>query len=264
MTRNLPDVRLRLALPFAVLPQPGVVRLAAGEDFRYTLRAPGIESWLPALLSRLDGRTRLAEALAGVGDGDREAARAIAERLFGERVLVESTAAEAHRAMRAALLVEGGGPIAERLRALPQEEGPALAVFCQDRLDYAAALDFNRRALEERFPWIWATTGPLQRGYAGPVFLPDAGPCLACLLAHFRRLSPAPEFYDSPAGPEAPFPAPGAEILARLVAWKAALLSEEAPPAALYRLHALEVATLEVTAHAVLLDPECPACGERG
>ena len=26
-------------------------------------------------------------------------------------------------------------------------------------------------------------------------FLPDAGPCLACLLTHFEKLSPAPELY---------------------------------------------------------------------
>ena len=47
---------------------------------------------------------------------------------------------------------------------------------------------------------------------------------------------------------------------------EAADLTEEAgelPPAALYRLHALEVATLEVTAHRVFADPECPACRGR-
>ncbi len=46
--------------------------------------------------------------------------------------------------------------------------------------------------------------------------------------------------------------------------WKWSLLGEAEPPAALYRLHVLEVATLEVSARRVFADPECPACGEGG
>jgi bacteriocin biosynthesis cyclodehydratase domain-containing protein len=110
--------------------------------------------------------------------------------------------------------------------------------------------------------------GPLQRGYVSPLFVPDAGPCLRCLLTNFRRLSPAPELYDQlidhgragrrvePAG----FPPQGVAILQQFLLWKAELMREAEAPAALFQLHVLEVATLEVTAHRVFCDPECPAC----
>ena len=104
------------------------------------------------------------------------------------------------------------------------------------------------------------------------MLLPDAGPCLACLLGHFRRLSPLPELHDElvlharQGGTiePSPFPAAGVAILAQLAAWKASeWLARPEPPAALYRLHVLEVGSLEVSSHAVLLDAECVACRGR-
>ena len=44
-------------------------------------------------------------------------------------------------------------------------------------------------------PWLWVSTGAMSRGYVSPVFLPDAGPCLGCLLRHGRLLSPAREIH---------------------------------------------------------------------
>lgn len=232
-------MRLVPALPFSVLPAKDVVRLVAGEDVRYTLAAPGVETWLPALFAALDGRP-VEEALAAVEPSRREEARTLIDRLRGERVLVDAPARAAHRPA-------------------------ALRVFRQDRLDYEAALRFNREARE---PWIWATTGPGQRAYVSPVFLPDAGPCLECLIRHFRGLSPAAEIYDAliehaRAGGEirpSPFPAAGAAIVDQLVAWKAEKLAEPEPPAALYQLHVVEAASLAVSVHPVLPDPECPGC----
>lgn len=229
-----------LALPFSVLPARDVVRLVAGEDVRYTLSAPGLEGWLPALLAALDGRL-LEDALQAVPAERREEARRLVERLRGERVIVEAPARAAHR------------PAAD------------VRVLRQDRLDYDAALRFNR---ECRAPWIWATTGPAQRAYVSPLFLPDAGPCLECLIRHFRGLSPAAEIYDAliehaRAGGEirpSGFPPAGAAIVEQLVAWKSAMAAEPEPPAALYRLHVVEADSLEVSLHPVLPDPECPAC----
>src|SRR5207302_70111 len=43
-----------LALPFTVLTAQDRVRLVAGEDFRYTLTGPGLETWLPDWLPTLD------------------------------------------------------------------------------------------------------------------------------------------------------------------------------------------------------------------
>jgi bacteriocin biosynthesis cyclodehydratase domain-containing protein len=266
---------LRLSLPFTILTGPDTVRLVAGEDFRYTLTAPGVESWLPRFLTQLDGRRPLADLIQQLDPGQRDSAGMLLERLYGERVIIEATACERHAPMQVPLAVEGTGALADGLRAASQAMPDApqhLVVFCQDRLDYEALLQFNRRCRADRDPALWASTGPMQRGYVGPVIVPDAGPCLACLVRQFQRLSPAPEIYDHlieharderPIEP-APFPAEGVEVLKQLVLWKRSLLAETEPPAALYRLHVLEIATLEVSAHRVFADPECPECGAAG
>jgi bacteriocin biosynthesis cyclodehydratase domain-containing protein len=145
-------------------------------------------------------------------------------------------------------------------------------VLCQDTLDYDEALCFNRRRRGGSGPWLWATQGPMSRGYVSPVFLPDAGPCLACLLRHFETLSPAPELYRALrdharrglAVEPSPCPAEAAAVLVQLVLWKVRLLGEASPAAALYRLHALEAETLEVSSHRVFSDPECPDCTGAG
>jgi bacteriocin biosynthesis cyclodehydratase domain-containing protein len=263
-------IRIRLALPCTVVAEGDAVRLIAGEDFRYTLTAPGLGRWLPALLAGMDGQTPLADLLTRLDEPLRDPARRLVERLYGERVLIDGPTSLAHRPAAYCLAVEGTGLLVERLTPGQPEATLPLPVLCQDRLDYAAALDFNRRARRGSSPWLWATYGPLRRGYVSPVFLPDAGPCLGCLLRHFRRLSPAPELYDAlteysrQGGVVEPvlFPEPGVGILAELVRWKALLLAEPEPPAALFQLHVVEADTLEVTAHEVFTDPECPECGE--
>jgi bacteriocin biosynthesis cyclodehydratase domain-containing protein len=205
----------------------------------------------------------------------REAAREVVARLEGERVAVDATALDAHAPSRRRLAVEGRGALAKALALIDdddaREDAPPLPVLCQDRLDYRDAIEFNARCLERADAWAWATTGPMGRGFVSPVFLRDAGACLECIVRQFERLSPAPELYralveQARAGleiPPVPCPEHGVEMLARLVAWKTDLLALAEPSAALYRLHVLEVSTLEVTSHATLFDPECPACGGR-
>ncbi len=276
--------RPRLALPFSILADPGVVRLVAGEDFRYTLRAPGLDEWLPGLLARCDGLLSLNELLCFLSEALRTPARSLIERLYGERVLVDGPALAAHRPESCRLAVEGSGPLVERLasgacerpgnqhRGVDTPRSPVLHVLCQDRLDLDEALRFNRRMRGDSDPWLWVSTGALARGYVSPVFLPDAGPCLGCLLRHFRLLSPAPEIHDALVDhgrrgtrlTPVPFPNEGAAMLEQIVHWKARLLSEVEPPAVLYRLHVLEAETLEVSAHRVFIDPECPECGREG
>src|SRR2546421_638029 len=177
-----PHRRPRLALPFTILTGPDTVRLVAGEDFRYTLTAPGLDGWLPDCLARLDGRTPLDEALGRLPEALREPAEQLVEQLYGERVLIDGTAPDAHAPSR-------------------------------------------------------------------------------------FRLAPAPELYDALAGGRSitpvPFPAAATAIVQQLLVWKAALAEEPEAPAALYRLHVLEVASLEVSSHRVLVDPECPECGGR-
>ena len=260
-------VRPRLALPFTILASPDTVRLVAGEDFRYTLSGEGIDRWLPGVLAKLDGRRTIDEAVAPLAEPERRAARSIVDRLVGERVVVDGTAVEAHPAAVYRLEAQGNGPLLEGLSA-PKSGAFVLHVLCQDRLDLDAALKFNRRCLEGSEPWLWATTGAMARGYVSPVFLPSSGPCLACLLRQFRRRSPAPEIYDAleaqPADVQpVPFPSEGVAILRGVILRKAAMLADPAAPVAPYRLHVLEVATLEVTSHRVFRDPECDACGTR-
>jgi bacteriocin biosynthesis cyclodehydratase domain-containing protein len=260
-------------LPFTILRGRDTVRLVAGEDFRYTLTGPGLEQWLPDWLASLDGKQPLEQVLGPLPQGHREAARQLIERLYGERVLIDGPAAAAHAAGTYRLAPAGSAAWKADLEqpATDATAKPTLPVLCQDRLDFDEALRFNRRCRAGQTPWLWATTGPMSRGYVGPLFLPDAGPCLGCLLRHFRRLSPVPELYDAlvehaqanrPIEP-VPFPSQGVAIVQQLVRWKAALLQESQAPAALYRLHVLEVATLEVTSHRVFIDPECPECGSR-
>jgi bacteriocin biosynthesis cyclodehydratase domain-containing protein len=258
----------RLALPFSVLPEVDCVRLVAGEDFRFTLRGPRIEQWLPSLLARCDGKTTLDALLASVDPTVRDQARGLIVRLQSERVLVEAPALDAHRPENYRLSAEGTGPLVGLLSsATPDENAPVLHVLCQDRLDFAQALRFNRERRRGSGPWLWVTTGPMNRAYVSPIFVPDAGPCLGCLLARFRALSPAPELYDVlPAHADdlkpTPFPEAGLAVLVGLVRWKLHLLAEIEPVAALYRLHVLEAATLEVSSHRLPRDPECSACGE--
>jgi bacteriocin biosynthesis cyclodehydratase domain-containing protein len=272
---NRVPARPCLALPFTLLTGPDQVRLVAGEDFRYTLTGPGLETWLPGWLPALDGRLTLDEALARLPETRRDSARQLVERLYGERLLTDGPALAAHQARRYRLRPEGTGTLRQGLSAHEPGDEPGssteMTVLCQDRLDYDEALRFNRRCLEGGSPWFWVTCGPLSRGYVSPAFLPDAGPCLECLLSHFRRLSPMPELYGElieHAGQGRPiaaatFPAPALAILQQLLRWKADLLAQADPPAALYQLHVLEVATLEVTSHRVFVDPECPACRPR-
>jgi bacteriocin biosynthesis cyclodehydratase domain-containing protein len=108
----------------------------------------------------------------------------------------------------------------------------------------------------------------MSRGFVSPVFRPDAGPCLGCLLRNFQRLSPAPEIYEhliehSRGGgeiPPAPFPAPALDILATLARWKIESSAQSEPSPAVYSLHVVEAKTMECTAHRVFRDPHCPDC----
>ena len=260
--------RPRLALAFTILTQPGIVRLVAGEDFRYTLAHAGLDEWLPGVLARCTGGETAEQLLGELPEPRRETLRRILLRLQGERVLVEGPAEAAHAARRCRWQIEGDGVLADRLRGVAAIEGGPLTVLVQDRLDYDTALRCQRRSRTSGTPWLWVSTGALQRAYVGPLLLPDAGPCFGCLLRSFRRLSPVPEIYDAlleharqgrPLTP-ADFPDEGVLILHGLVAWKLRLAEQETAPAPLYRLHVLEVATLEVSTHRILHDPECPEC----
>lgn len=260
-------LRPRLAEGFTIVPRGDVVWLIAGEDVRFTLRGEAAERWLPELLRSCDGRLTLDEVVALAPAAHQAEARELIAGLTGERVIVDGGAVLAHRPAPPAWQVEGTGRLAEALRA--RAPGGALRVFAQDTLDLAAALAANAQKLAEPARWLWATIGPAARAFVGPLLLPDAGPCLECLIDHFRLRSPVPELYDVLAAYPGPFAATAFDaaalaIVADLVAAKLALVAREPAPPALYALHVVEIATLEVSSHRVLINPECLACGKRG
>jgi bacteriocin biosynthesis cyclodehydratase domain-containing protein len=231
--------------------------------------------WLPAWLPLLDGRRTLAEALASLPEERRAAAREIVERLYGERVLIDGPVASALVPAPFAVVLEGEGLLYRELTSSCQSATaptyPRLPVLCQDKLDYDEALRFNRRCLEGDTPWLWVSAAALSRGYVSPLFLPDAGPCLHCLLNHFQRRSPMPELYadliEHARKGEliAPTPAGGRAIamLAHLLLWKAEIARDANPPAVLFRLHVLDAATMEIASYRVFVDPDCPTCAGR-
>ncbi len=260
--------RPRLAYPFTILTEPGIVRLVAGEDYRYTLTGPNLDEWLPAVLARLEGRSAVADLVQPLDTEQRKSFLELVSYLYGERVLVDAPASIRHEPRRYRLSVQGRGALHDLLAAGDlAREGPTLAVLCQDSLDYAAALEEQRRRRAAGEPWLWASYGARGRGYVSPLFLPDAGPCWHCLLRSFRRVSPAPELYDlllerrdTRSIMPVDFPAEALAILAALVRWKLGQAGYDEPDAGLYRLHVLERAGMEVSSHRVLIDPECPDC----
>jgi bacteriocin biosynthesis cyclodehydratase domain-containing protein len=263
--------RPRLAYAFTILTSPGTVRLVAGEDYRYTLAGPELDAWLPAFLERLRGDSPISDLLATLPAEKREAAAKIVERLYGERVLIDGSAADAHQARRIRVHVEGDGPLPHELaQELPTLIGASdLVVFCQDRLDYEDTRRRSRACRAANTALLWVSHGPMSRAYVSPLFLPNAGPCFGCLLRAFRRLSPAPEIYDALREHReqdrsirpVDFPPEGLLILKGLVHWKLREAERSDPDPALYRLHVLECASFEVSTHRVFIDVECPDCG---
>jgi len=267
-------MRPRPALPFTLLAEPGVVRLVAGEDLRFALRSPGIDVWLPPLWHALDGRRSLEEALALVPDPERGDARALVEQLVGERVLVGAevelgVSPEPHR-----LVVEGEGALrraVDRALVMPQGSGVELRVLCQDELDDHRALIWAERSRDEGARHLWASVGPGSRALISPVFLPEEGPCFACLIGAFRLLSPAPEVRDAllahaRAGGTVlpmPFPPHGLGVAAGLLLWKASLLAVQPLAPACFVLHSLEARTLEVASHPLASLEGCAGCAAR-
>ena len=273
--------------------------LVAGEDVRYRLRLAD-PAWLRDLLARCDGTHTVDELSKAHTDARATIERLLEERVLVEGTAAQAHAPSrpAYRVIGTGALADGirharsdnahppqpdiaspseparasSSEIAQAsssdiARASPSDVARAssdIAVFVQDRLDHKALLAMNRKMLDEKARWVWVTTGPGGRAYVGPLFLPDAGPCAACLLVHFKRLSPVPELYDVVLAHDAPiattpFPDSARDHVAAFAKWKLSLAANPMA-AALYALNVIEVADLTVTAHAPLADVECTEC----
>lgn len=275
---------LRLALPFDVLTDATSVHLVAGEDFRVSLHDVADPRWVAQLMQRLaQGATR-----ADLYSEAHPSAQvdALLDQLIGERVVVIGPPGDLGDALHApgyagaceADVVSSGDPLSSAVREqlqLAQADrvelsgGDRVEVFCQADLNYAAALEQNRAARRTDQRWLWASSGPRARAFVGPVFLPSAGPCFACILEGFRRLSEAPELYEAliehaEGGGQlcaAQLEPRHLRLVADLVAAKLAAFDARQPSA--FRLHVLELSSLEVTSYELWAEPECSECRER-
>ena len=73
-------------------------------------------------------------------------------------------------------------------------DAPAVAILCQDGLDFDEALRFNERRLTAGSPWLWASCAAMSRGYVGPFAAEPATswatPHLAGIAARLLSLRP--------------------------------------------------------------------------
>lgn len=132
----------------------------------------------------------------------------------------------------------------------------------------------NRRALREGARWFLIKPAGVQP-LIGPVFEPGAGPCWECLSFWVRQNRPVEELVRRRRGREghvAPVAPPSAATEASVrtacglgaLALARALARQDAssPQALGARVLAVDLATFQLTAHAVVRRPQCPACGD--
>ncbi|MBK7995428.1 MAG: hypothetical protein IPK14_19225 [Blastocatellia bacterium] len=261
----------KFAFPFTIISKQNIVKLVAGEDYRYTLTGANLDSWLPSLLAKIDGNKLTKEILENFDEPLKEQALAILERLYGERVLIENVVLKIATKENYKLEIFGSGKVFELLQNLAEKDfnkdsKNIIKILCQDRLDYQQILTFNQQRLMENSLFLWVSYGAMTRGFVSPIFFPNIGACLACLISQFKQLSPTPEIYQelieqAPKSIKAVnFPDYGVKMLEQLVLWKLSFLQETELPASIYRLHVLEISSLEISSHQVFIAPDCPGC----
>lgn len=258
----------RFLFPFTILSQPNRVHLVAGEDFRYSFEGKGIETWCPDFLAQIDGSSSLEDLLQKVPQPFQKSAESLFARLYQERILMDALALHAHIPQQFSLQLEGAKSFLNLFSdsSHSQEGEKTLKLLCQDSLDYQQCLDFNETCLQEDVFYLWLSTGAMNRAYLSPLFHPKVGPCLHCMLRQFQARSPFPEVYDllkqhpSEKIRSTPFSEQGLQLLKSLTLLKKEWTQESDPPPTLYRLHVLEVSSLEVNTYRIRKDPECPSC----
>src|SRR2546430_4236071 len=117
MNAEIVPKRVRFAFPFAILTRPDTVRLVAGEEFRYTLRSPSLDQWLPQFLRSFDREVEWRPLLNQLSAEREQQALEIIIRLYGERVLLGPNGQHQHTPSPVRWVVEGSGKLSERLSA---------------------------------------------------------------------------------------------------------------------------------------------------
>lgn len=119
----------------------------------------------------------------------------------------------------------------------------------------------------------WFLVQPVgSRPLIGPLFRPDAGPCWACMAFWLRNNRPVEELLRRATGSWAPTPAAFTEASVRSATALAAFAFVRATlnpgrstnPSERASLTALDLGSLETSAHAVVRRPQCPICGDPG
>ncbi|WP_224242142.1 TOMM precursor leader peptide-binding protein [Hyalangium gracile] len=172
-----------------------------------------------------------------------------------------------------AVRTQGGldpAPLVEALRGagLTVKDNASLQVVLVD--DYLAPEleELNRRALERREPWFLVKPSGAMP-WMGPVFRPGEGPCWACLSQRLRANRPVETFLRENKSLVTPLTLPRAELPASrqtglhlaalaLARWVAA----DQQGSLGHTLLALELPRFQLTEHAVVRRPQCPACGD--
>src|SRR5258706_6144643 len=103
--------QIQFAFPFAILTRPDTVRLVAGDEFRYTLRSPSLDQWLPRFLGSFDHEAEWRPLLKQLPGERQQQALEIITRLYGERVLLEANGNHSHTPSPVHWVVEGSGKL---------------------------------------------------------------------------------------------------------------------------------------------------------
>jgi bacteriocin biosynthesis cyclodehydratase domain-containing protein len=265
---------LKFAFPCTFVNDMGRIWIVAGEDVRISIDAPRTAEWVLPLLRSIDGAATIRTLIEERPAQFRKDAVELIARLKSERLLIDVSAPSSRsESEKFTLKILGSGAVFEKLRAAVRgREGERqLIVLCQADLNYQEARNFSRECQAADSPYAWISHGARTRAFVSPVFLPDSGPCLECLLDNFESLSPLPELYEALAGHAArngefapvEIPAHTGEILGEILLEKIRLLETGSNAPAVFRLHVLEMANLGVETHRLLRDPACRSCSMR-
>jgi bacteriocin biosynthesis cyclodehydratase domain-containing protein len=151
------------------------------------------------------------------------------------------------------------------------DDDAAVQVIVTDDLLRPELASLNRRARQDGTRWFLLQPTGVQL-LLGPAFAPGAGPCWDCLAFWIRQNRPVEELVRRRGDHERPIAPPraategsvrtacglGALAIARALAGG----DTSAAPALASQVLALDLATFQTTAHAVVRRPQCPACGD--
>ncbi len=147
--------------------------------------------------------------------------------------------------------------------------GADLLVICPDAADAQVTSAVNALALEIGVPWLLVRIFGAQ-GFVGPLFIPDDGPCHACLLAreeanwsdreieraYLDRIAREPGSVES----YGRLPACAALVSDVAVLEATKHLSRFVMPALLGAVLRIDFAACRTELHRVMRLPRCPAC----